>query len=415
MAGADIAITIAAMGGIALLTIRLARKLGWPLPTLLLIGGFAGSEALVAAGVDTGLRWYNLRELVYSVLLPLLVYETAFRLNANALLHVIGTVLLLAVPLMLLEVLIAAAMLWFGIGDAAAFPLVAALIGAALISTNDPAAVDRVLEGADASPRCRLMLEGESLFNSILALVLVSLALHVELHGARLGDGISFLEGFTYFVRLFSGGILLGFVTGLAGWLLLHHARLPMLRAVVSVLIAYGVWFLADRLANVSGVVAVLTAGLLLNAFAQRADPASRGLLRACWEHAGNLASIVLFLLLGMSVWLPLLQTQWRAAMLGIAAALLSRAVMIYGGLGLWSRMAEDAAVPPRERTPLFLGGIKGAVTVALLFSLPPDLHYGNTLQAIVYGVLLFSLLVQAPALRLLLRRPAAQGSLPSG
>lgn len=382
----------------------LARWRGWPLPTLLVVAGFAGSELLVSVGIDTGLRWYNFRDLVYFVLLPLLVYETAFRLNADALWHTMVVVMLLAVPLMLVEVLIAAAMLYFGIGDPAGFPVVAALIAAALIATNDPAAVDRVLEDNPVSPRTRSILAGESLFNSILALVLVSLALHVESQHASLREGISFLEGFIYFVQLFSGGILLGFVIGLVGWLLLHFLHSPWLRGLVSILVAYSSWFIAEWVVGVSGVVAALIAGLLLNAYIQRAEPETKRVLCGCWKILGSGASMALFLLLGMSIYLPLLVQQWRAALLGILALLLARGLMIFAGLGGYHYFSDDAAVPFRQQVELYFGGVKGAVTVALLLALPEHLPYGNTLQAMVYAVVIFSLLLQAPVLRYLLR-----------
>ncbi len=397
-------ITIIVMLLLGLGAAWLASRRGWPLPTLLMVAGFVGSELLVAAGIDTGLRWYNFRDLVYFVLLPLLVYETAFRLNADALWHTIVIVMLLAVPLMLLEVLVAAAMLYFGIGDSAGFPVVAALIAAALIATNDPAAVDRVLEGNPATPRMRSILEGESLFNSILALVLVSLALHVESQHASLREGISFLEGFIYFVQLFSGGILLGFAIGLSGWVVLHFVRSSWFRAAFSIAIAYGSWFAAEWLAGVSGVVAALIAGLLLNAYVQRAEPETKVMLRRCWKLLGSGASMVLFLLLGMSIYLPLLLQQWQAALLGILALLLARGLMIFAGLGGYNYFAGHSPVPVREQIALFFGGIKGAVTVALLFTLPAHLRYGDTLQAIVYAVVIFSLLLQAPVLRYLLR-----------
>ncbi len=398
-----LSITLVAMSGLVWLARRLSGFAFLPYPTLLLLAGFFGSEALVYAGVDTGLRWGWFRDLVYFVLLPLLVYEAAFRLNAACLLQNMVVVMLLAIPLMLVGVLLTAVLLYLGIDHASGFPVVAALITAALVSTNDPAAVTRVLEGIQVPARLASLLEGESLFNSIIALVLVSLALQVEMHDVRVSDGIGFLQGFILFVRLFTGGVLTGLAVGLAGWVLLHVARLPVLRAVFSVLLAYGAFLVADQLFRVSGVVAVLTAGLVLNAYAQRTDQLSRRMLERCWQWSAALTGTMLFLLLGMSVYLPLLLGQWKAVLLAIAAVLLARAVIVFAGLGLYGKVAGEDAVTLQEQIPLFWGGIKGAVTVALLFALPEALEYSGTILAMVYGVVLFSLLVQAPGLRALL------------
>ena len=61
-----------------------------------------------------------------------------------------------------------------------------------------------------------------------------------------------------------------------------------------------------------------------------------------------------------------------------------------------------------RERgyqTVMYWGGLRGAVAVALALSLPPTLDYWYTVQSIAYGVVLFTLFVQAPTMPLLLRR----------
>ena len=53
----------------------------------------------------------------------------------------------------------------------------------------------------------------------------------------------------------------------------------------------------------------------------------------------------------------------------------------------------------------LFMGSLRGAVVLALSLSLPVELDYWWTIQSIAFGVVLFSLFVQAPAVVPLLRR----------
>lgn len=378
----------------------------WPLPPLLLLSGFIGAQSLQLLSLDSSLSQLDFHGLVYYLLLPLLVYDIAFRLNADCLLHNFLMVMILAVPLMLIEVLMAAALLYAGIDQPAVFSVVAALIAAALIAANDPVAIDRVLRGVAVPSALRTVLEGESLFNSILALVLVSLALQVESQHASLQAGVSFLEGFFIFVRLFSGGVLLGFVLGLIGWGVLHYVRWPASRVLLSLAIAFVTWSIAEQLAQVSGVVAVLTAGLLLNGFAQRIDAASSRLLGLFWYRLGTAASMLMFLLLGVSLPLDLLQASWPVVLLGIVALLVSRGAMVFAGLGFWNLLGGKPPVPMYDQQVLMWGNIKGAVTIAMLFSLPSGLPYSETIRAIVYGVMLFSLLVQAPILRWITKRP---------
>jgi len=65
----------------------LASRYRLPLNLMLMIAGFLASEALVDLGIDTGLRWYNFRDLVFYLLIPFLFFDTASRLNRAALLR----------------------------------------------------------------------------------------------------------------------------------------------------------------------------------------------------------------------------------------------------------------------------------------------------------------------------------------
>lgn len=393
------------------LTVAIALSIAWllrplvihwhlPFPSVLVFVGFVVSEVLIALGMDTGLRWNHLHWLVYYVFLPVLIYEIAFRLKAVGLFLNMVLILLLSFPLMLLSVLMIAVFLFLGINHSEGFPFIAALITAALLSSNDPAAVNRIVSALQAPPRLVSLLKGESLFNGILVLVLVSLAFNVG--GSNRDVELSFLQGFIALAQLFTGGILTGLLCGLLGWVFMRWSRWAWLRMVFSLLVAYGTFFLAELGFGVSGIVAALTAGLLLNAYSQRTDEESSHLLDLQWKYTASFANAVLFILLGVSIHLPILQHQWLAVLLGIAAMLLARAVIVFAGLWLYGYVDKSHQVPIAEQKPLFWGGIKGAVTVALTFALP-DSSYSATVQAIVYGVVLFGLFVQAPTLRFLL------------
>lgn len=401
MAWLSVTLTLLALAGTAWILKPIAHKTHLPYPALLVAGGFVISQILINMGWDSGLRWHNFHDLVYYVLLPLLIYEAAFRLKADAFFNNMLVILLLSIPVMLLSVLISASLLFLGIGNEHTFPFIAALITAALLAANDPTAVIPIIERLNASPRFVSILKGESLFNSILALVLVSLALNVELADSNREGELSFLEGFILFVQLFSGGVLTGLLCGLLGWLLMHYSRLAILRGGVSLLVAYGTFLLAETLLSVSGIVAVLVAGLVLNAYAQRTESVSKQWLNRQWHWISDIASIALFLLLGISIYIPILQDQWQAVLIGIAAVLVARAVAVFSSLSLLNYAMKHHHVPYEQQTQIVWGGIKGTVTVVLFFSLPGELDYSYTIQAVVYGVVLFSLFVQATTLKL--------------
>lgn len=398
MSAANSALTVLILIAMAAILKPIAVKLHLPYPPLLVIAGFISTEVLVSLGIDTGLRWHNFHDLVYFVLLPILIYEIAFHLKADRFLNTLLITLILAFPLMLISVVLTAIVLYFGINHAG-FPFIAALIAAALITANDPASVAYSTKTLAIPPHLTSLLKGESLFNSMLALVLVTLALSVELADSSTAQALSLREGFILFVQFFTGGVLTGLICGLLGWLLLRFSYLPLLRSIFSVIIAYTTFLLAETVLNTSGIVAVLVAGLILNAYSQLTDTASCYYLNALWKQLADKAGIALFLLLGIAIYPPLLINQWLAVLLGISAMLLARAVIIYGGLSVLGRFS-DHPTTRRGKNTLFSGGMKGGVTIALAFSLPASLSYSDTIQAIIYGVVLFSLFIQMPMLR---------------
>jgi len=106
----------------------LARKLHIPFSALLVITGFVASELLVFSGIDTGIRADSFHDLIFFVFLPVLVFESAYSINARLLLKNLLPILFLAIPLMLLSTVISAALIYLGIGHPSGFPWIAALL-----------------------------------------------------------------------------------------------------------------------------------------------------------------------------------------------------------------------------------------------------------------------------------------------
>ena len=84
---------------------------------------------------------------------------------------------------------------------------------------------------------------------------------------------------------------------------------------------------------------------------------------------------------------------QWLAMLIAIPAALIARACAV-GVCGLITTPLKHG-VGPAWQILLFWGGLRGAIAVALVLSLPVELPYWYTIQAMVFSVVLFSLLVQ--------------------
>ena len=386
-----------------------ARRLHIPFTALLVVVGFAGSELVVAAGGDTGLRWRDFNYLILHVFVPVLVFESAFNMQAGILLRNLPLVLVLAIPAMLLAAGVTGLVVYFGIGYPQAFPLVAALLCGVIVSATDPVAVVALFRELGAPPRLAALLEGESLFNDGIAVVVYSLLVAMAVNpDEAVGTGAVIITFFYMFV----GGVLAGLAVGILAALLsrLFSGAVPL--ASISLITACSAFYLAEHFLHVSGIVAVLCAGLLLGERYRRGTGTSEQHFSArLWELGAYIANALLFLLLGVTVTLGMFSSQWFAMLLGIAGAIVARAGVIHLLLRPIARALPVEPLPASYRPVIMWGGLRGAVAAALALSLPTDIESWYTIQSIAYGVVLFTLFVQAPLMPRLVRRTLPVGA----
>ncbi len=392
---------LALLGGI-LLARPLARLLRLPLPPVLVLIGFIGSEAVVALGLDTGLRARSFQELVFFVFLPVLVFEAAYQIDQAELLRQLPRILMLAIGVMLGTTCIAAGLLYFGIGHPTGFPWLAALITGTIIAATDPASVLANMKRLGGPHDARILLEGESLFNDASAIVLFGLLLSLALEPDA---SFTAAGSFFAFVGVFFGGILCGLVAAAIGWLLLRWFRDAESVVLITLFLAYAAFLVTELTLHLSGVLATLTCGLCLSRIARPLlAEETREEIRFFWEFGGGLCGAVVFLLMGVTITLAMFEERWLAMLIGIAAVLLARCVCVFGAFAL-IRPVLAKPVSSRYQWLLVWSGTRGAVTLALALSLPLDLESWWTIQSIAVGVVCFSLFVQAPTGGLAMRQ----------
>ena len=93
--------------------------------------------------------------------------------------------------------------------------------------------------------------------------------------------------------------------------------------------------------------------------------------------------------------------------MVAIAGAMISRAAIVFLAVGPLSCLPGIRRLALPEQNLLVWGGIRGAVAIALALSLSVDIPHWYTIQSAVYGVALFSLVVQTPLVPRLARAKA--------
>ena len=393
--------------GLSLIAQPVSRLLHMPFASILVLLGYMVSELVVYAGIDTGLRSDNFQSIVFYVFIPVLVFESAYNIDKQQLKKNLVVILSLAIIAMLLTCLIVAVLLFFGIGHASGFPWMAALITGAILAATDPVAVMAKLRETKISSRISVLLEGESLFNDATAIVLFSLFLSMATatSGVELAWGISSIKSVAIdFISIFAGGALTGLLVGSLFGFLQKKVKQNLLTGVMSLMLAYGSYLLAEYL-KVSGVMSTLLAALSFSMLSNNEIESSESEAsnKYLWDVLSHVANVSVFLIVGAVVTLEMFEQRWLAILIAIFSLLFARAVSVYGVLAFFASF-KGLKVNFSAQTLMVWAGLRGAVTLALALSLPTTLDYWWTIQSIAFGVVIFSLFVQAPTMRLLVK-----------
>jgi CPA1 family monovalent cation:H+ antiporter len=332
-------------------------------------------------------------QIIMLFLVPPLVFEAAFHIRVDDLRHDLGLILLLAVPGVVLTTLLVGWLVSWGTGLA----LQAALVFGALIAATDPVAVVALFRRLGAPRRLQVLLESESLLNDGTAIVMFGLMLSAALQG-----GFDLRQSITQFFTVAGGGVLVGLIFGMSISQFIKRIDDPLVETTLTTALAFGSYLLAENL-HVSGVLAVVTAGIISGNTSQQTMSAStRLVVYNFWEYAAFIANSFIFLLIGLTIDLNILFENWSAIAWAILAALVARIVSTYG----FSVFGRE--VPAKWKHVLFWGGLRGAITLALALSLPEEgifITERGRLQAMAFGVVLFTLLVQGFSMDWLIKR----------
>ncbi len=331
--------------------------------------------------------------LVLFVFLPALLFAGAWEMDLALLRRYWVSIALLASVGVAFGIAVSFALL----STAAGIDARVALMFGTLVAATDPVAVLALFRQLRVDRGLATIVEGESLFNDGVAVV----AFRVLVISAAGGAGAAAfhpVQAAEMFVRLILGGALVGGAIGFGAALALRSMKNAVLDVVVTTAIAYGSYVLAEA-AHLSGIVAVIAAGLSCSAIRSATGSTEQAThaLDRFWELCALLANSVLFVLVGLAIDLKSIAGVGTAALWGVVAVLVTRALMVYG-LSPFSAAARRP-LPHSWQHVIALGGLRGALSMALVLSLPEDFHNRAQLIAMVYSVVLFTLIVQGLSL----------------
>lgn len=334
------------------------------------------------------------------VFLPLLLFHAALTIDLREIAQDAAPILTLAI----LAVFAAAAAIGVSL-SLAGVPIAVGLLLGTIVATTDPAAVIAIFRELGAPPRLNRLLEGESLLNDAAAIVLFGILVGMIADGTQ----SSLAGGIAKFAVTFLGGLLFGAVAGrLFGAALSLLGSSRSAEVTLSVALPYIVYLVGEYVFHVSGVVAVVSAGLTAGAIIRvRVRPGNWRYIERVWAQIDFWASSLIFIMGATLVPRLLGAVEPRHAgllLIALAAALLSRAAVLFGVLPLLSALRLSQKVSGAYKLAITWGGLRGAVTFALALAVTENARIDPAIQEFVAvlatGFVLFTLLVNGLTLR---------------
>jgi len=352
---------------VAIPLVALGRRFEIPYPIALVCGG-------LALGFVPGLPSVHLDpNLVLLLFLPPLLYWEAITAPTDIMLENGSQIASLAIGLVLAST-IAIAVVAHAIIPG--LPWAVAFVLGALIAPTDELASVPVLERFRIPRHVIAIVEGESLVNDALSLVIYAAAVTAAVTGAfDLGRWP------LYLVAVAGGSVVIGLVVGRAaveGW---RRVRDTELQSVISLLLPFVAYLPALRLGT-SGVLEVVTTGVYVNRFTPLVlTPQSRLRLIGFWETFVFVANALLFLIVGLqlhAIAAEVLRHDAWPAVLGYTVAinvvvLLVRFVWIVGTeyIPFVGASAEHSAPDWKHAIIASWSGLRGAVSLAAALAIP--------------------------------------------
>jgi Na+/H+ antiporter len=385
-----------------------------PYPVFLVLGGLALGFIPVVPNLELP------PDLVLLIFLPPLLYSSAFFSSPRDLKANLWPIASLAIGLVLLTTVTVAVVAHWATG----LPWAAAFVLGAIVSPTDPVAATAIVRRLQAPRQIVTILEGESLINDGMALVLYQVA-----KGAVVYGSFSLLDAGLEFVLYGTGGVVIGLVVGWVISRVRYWVEDPFVETTIALFTGYAAYIPAEEL-GASGVIAVVVAALYLSVQSPKmTSPRNRLQIFAVLEVMEFLLTSVLFILIGLQLpnILGGLSDEYSMTTVLLYAALVSLTVI--GTRLLWtfptaylprlfSRRLHEREYPPwRQAVVVGYTGMRGAVSLAAALAIPLTIEGGapfpgrDLILFLTFCVILVTLVPQGLSLPFLIRRLGLEGA----
>jgi CPA1 family monovalent cation:H+ antiporter len=386
---------------------------------LLVVAGLAVSLLIDGApGLREHLEKIKLQpDLLLQLFLPILLFEAAFHMDLKSFLNNRRAILFLAVPGVIIGMLLTTAV-FVPVANLIRDDMVwqVGLITAAMLAATDPISVVALFKGFSVSKRLGIIIEGESLINDGVAVVLFGLVVKITadslgltiptLHGHA--EGVQALHVLGDFLREIFLGTAVGVAVGLAVSYLTSKVNDHLIEVALTTIAAYGSNITAIQL-HASGVIAVVVCGMMIgNVGAKHGmSPTTREAVFSFWEFAAFMANSFVFILIGLEIKLAGLWADAELIVVFFVIMIVVRGVTVFGVHKLVRR--KDLQLKKPWLPIITWSGVRGSLSMVLAMMLVATGDSGEGTRELilnlVFGVVLLSILLQGTTIEWLMKR----------
>ncbi len=428
MLTANAVLAIFTMLGISSLAIFWAKRVRLPHTVFLVVMGLILGALAHFATFDFFNEFRLTPELLFYLLLPTLIFESAYNINARRIIEDAPVIMILSVlGLIVSTLVIGVALYYLLILFGFTVPFIYTLLFGALISATDPVAVLALFKEYGAPRRLSLIFEGESLFNDATAVALFLVLLEVAQFGFHGFTTVS--EGVISFISMMVGGVIFGVIIGAIFAKLVGIARENEVASItLTIVLAHVTFILAEILSHqmvigdfhfpLSPIIATTVAALLMGNYGRsKIHPRAEEFVEKLWGQLAFMSNSLIFILIGiLFVNVPKLDlTMIMIVILTIFIVAFARALSIYPIIGLFNRVTDTTKTIPKSWQHLLSwGSLRGALAVTMVLLIPDDLAFASwnlsippkeLLLSLTVGCIFATLFIKATTIQTIMRK----------
>ncbi|WGE85906.1 cation:proton antiporter [Actinobacillus equuli] len=301
-----------------------------------------------------------------------------------------------------------ASLIW-GVAHLIGLPIdfIYCVVFGALISPTDPIAVLAIIKNLRAPKRLSMQVEGESLFNDGVGLVIFVTVFAVAFGGQE----ATFSGIMGLFMHEAIGGILFGFVLGFIAHILISSTDDGSMEMLITLTIPTAGFMFASNILHVSGALAMVVSGIMIGNWTRRSgfSEQSQRYLDHFWEMIDHFLNSLLFFLIGFA--LLLVDFNIYGVILMIVAIPVCLAARY---LSLWipfKAMQQFRTYNPYTLKIMTWGGLRGGLALAMALAIPSKVAFAGEVDVkdlilvMTYAVVMFSILVQGSTVEPMIRK----------